>query len=830
MIDHFGFSIGFTGRTNESVKRLSKLSRAVCQALLCQAVRLAGLVASAACWLLASAAAADEASPGLHLMRPDSLAGWDYGSQPPDGWTIQGGTLTGDPASTPLLSGFTFGDFQLRFAWTVENEAAWEISLPEAPSRPGVRLTLGETASCGRAHDGDRLLAPGGPVPRIPGGTHNAQLDRAGDRLALSIDGRQLWQASVAKFRRFGLGLAVRGGRAQLSDLRLKEPAGEPMFNGKDLSGWWTPGDKNAWKVENGQIVLDKEGGNYLRSQDEFANFTLSLEYKIRKDGNSGVGIRTPRQAWPSGDGMEIQIWDVPYDRPLDKHAPGALYGNVPPLARADKTGQFNRMVIKADGRMISVWMNDELVQQCYTGNHPELKHRHLKGWIGLQDHNARTEFRNIRLLEAPPGLGLDAWRTPRTPHAGEVVVDHLMNSEQLAVADGVRGGVVRARVDGKNRAGHVLAELAGPGAVVRLVRTREEGRLEFYFDGESEPRLKCKPGDLWQAAPQLSEDANPVLTCLSYRKSLKIVLRGAAGGNWWIDYATFPATVRVESYATTDAHVPRGWLAAAVYRHEQFGWGVHREFDPWPRPDSGPKTLQPGKRELMLRLDGAGIVHWVKLAADRHVLDNNDLWLEVRVDGHQEPAVAAPVRFWFPGLAGGGNYPNFVLVDREGMTNTLAMPFGEGIDLALHNRGKRPIQGVRLGVSLEPATDKTRESLRNPMRLHAVFEPAGKGKELARCESRGRWIGLVYEEPKGPKTALEALSVDGEAVKGWKGSSLDEFLGRSGDFRSSLSGRHGPLAWRYLLLAPVDFQKSFRLTAAESKLGNRLAIFYADR
>jgi hypothetical protein len=689
---------------------------------------------------------------------------------------------------------------------------------------------LRESDGCGQTDDAGKVFAPGSKLAAVPGGTHKAQLDRSGGKLTLSVDGRQLWQITLAPRRRFGLGLAVAGGDARLSDLRVQEPAGEPIFNGKDLTGWWTPGDKSAWIAENGQIVLRKEGGNYLRTEKEYANFTLSLDYRIAKGGNSGVGIRTPRPAWPSGDGMEIQIWDVPYDRPLDKHAPGAIYGNVPPLARADKSGQYNHMVIKADGWMISAWMNGELIQQSYTGNHPELKHRHLQGWIGLQDHSARLEFRNIRVLEAPPGLGLDAWQKPRSPAVARVVIDRLMNSEQLALFDGVRSGVSRARVEGKEPDGHVLAQLTGPGAVVRLARTHDEGRLAFFFDGEDKPRLECKPADLWQAAPQLAEDSNPVLTCLTYRKSLKIVLRDAAGGQWWIDHVTFPVTYSVESYTAGDSRIPRAWLAAAMYRHEQLGWGVHREFDPWPRPSSGAKTIQPGKRERMIHIDGAGIVHWTKLAADKRVLNNHDLWLEVRVDGQKAPAVATPLRFWFPGLVGNGNYPNYVQLDRNGMTNVLAMPFGAGIELALSNRGQKPIRVEGLSVALEPATERTRETIRNRMRLHAVFEPAGTAAgALAHCNAPGRWIGLVYEEPKGSKTAVESLVADGRAVDGWKSTTLDALVGRSGDFRTCLSGRRGPLAWRYLLLEPVDFRESFRVTAAGSRLGNRLAIFYSD-
>jgi hypothetical protein len=126
------------------------------------------------------------------------------------------------------------------------------------------------------------------------------------DALVKIRSGQRYRILGLAPQRRFGLGLAVVGGEASLAELRVQEPAGSSMFNGKNFDGWWTPGKMDAWKMEKGVIVLTKACGDYLRSEKEYGNFTLSLEYKMGSAGNSGVGIRTPRKGWPSGDGMEL--------------------------------------------------------------------------------------------------------------------------------------------------------------------------------------------------------------------------------------------------------------------------------------------------------------------------------------------------------------------------------------------------------------------------------------------------------------------------------------------------------------------------------------------
>jgi len=817
---------------------------------------------------------------GVKPLRPDSLAGWDHGA-PPAGWTIEDGRLRGNRQSTPLLSGFSFGDFELRFQWSV-SAGVCKVLFPEVPEGKGLELVLCEGEGCGRLIDGDQSLSSGQKIDPTADGTHTAAIRRVGAQVTVTVDDRRIAEVELPSLaakatpgatggatgvppvpekstgetsgatgvppvpekstgetpvapgtmapgeRRFGLGLAVAEGEAGVADLRVQEPAGVALCNGHDLAGWWTPGNREAWAVENGSIVLCKRGGNYLRTEKEYANFTLSLEYKSQKGTNSGIGIRTPRNGWPSGDGMELQLWDRPPEQKLDKHQTMAIYGNVPPIARADKSQEWNRVVVKADGWMISAWVNGELVQQVNTLHHPELKHRNLSGWIGLQDHGSRIEFRNMTVLEAPPGTGLAAWNRPLPKRACTAVLDRLMNPERLSIDDGIRSAVAAKTVAGDPPGEHVLADLAGPGAIVRIVRTGDEGRLAFYFDGEETPRVECKPQDLGRALPALTEDAQPVLTFVGFAKSLKVVLREAKAADYRFDYVTFPADTPVETFCGPEAGFPHGWLSAIDYRHSQGDWGTLREHDPMPRFHSDQRTIEPGKTEPLIHLDGAGVVRWLRLRAKKQVLENNDLWLEVTVDGEDRPALATPVRFWFPGLAGQGNFHNFVMLERAGLVNRLAMPYGNGLTIALRNTGSQPIGGVSLSISYEMATDETRAEIAARMRLRGLFQPAQESAgELASYARPGRWVALVYQQPEGQTTAIDALVVDDQPRDGWPSTSLDGFLGKPGDYRSCLSGRRAGLCWRYLMLAPVDFQKSLALKSPPGPTGDRLAVFY---
>jgi hypothetical protein len=312
----------------------------------------------------------------------------------------------------------------------------------------------------------------------------------------------------------------------------------------------------------------------------------------------------------------------------------------------------------------------------------------------------------------------------------------------------------------------------------------------------------------------------------VTYKHSLKVTLRGAKQTSVRLDYVTFPKDHQIASFVDRESGFPRGWLPAASYRHGQGAWGVHREVDPDPRQTSPKKTIRPEAIVPLLGVEGTGIVQWVKLQADKKVLDNTDLWLQAVVDG--EPAVSAPARFWFPSLAGQGNTDNFMMTDRGGPTVRLAMPYARGVRIEAINRGTKPIGGVGVAISYEPATEETRQDIAKRMRLRGIYQAPGQGTgELIRQAGRGRLVGWIVEQPGGVALAVDSLLVDGEPVGGWATSGTELLPGRAGDFRSCLGGRFGNLLWQYLWLAPVEFRQSLVLKANTKQLGGRLALFY---
>ncbi len=176
-----------------------------------------------------------------------------------------------------------------------------------------------------------------------------------------------------------------------------------PLFNGHDLTGWKIV-EGGQWQVENG-VLIGRNGrdwttnpektGSWLRTERQYADFRLELQYMISEKGNSGVFFRSAENKNPAFTGYEMQIYDAA-GQPPSKQGPTAIYDAVAPSKNVVRpAGQWNTITIIAKGPKILIEANGERVVDT------ELP-RSAKGYLGLQNHDERAvvRFRNIRLEE----------------------------------------------------------------------------------------------------------------------------------------------------------------------------------------------------------------------------------------------------------------------------------------------------------------------------------------------------------------------------------------------------------------------------------------------
>ncbi len=195
----------------------------------------------------------------------------------------------------------------------------------------------------------------------------------------------------------------------------------KPLYNGKDLSGWHVKDElnhANVWQAD-GEILRVRQGtkgdGGWLTTDKQYGDFVLRLEYRIPKNGNTGVGIRYPADGEPAHEGMEIQILDdadpANAKRPPEELT-GGLYVEEPALHKAEKPpGEWNAMEITCRGSSLVVVTNgvktldlDLAKLTVLHGHHRQYKpvsERAHTGFLGLQgDRGATAEFRHILVKE----------------------------------------------------------------------------------------------------------------------------------------------------------------------------------------------------------------------------------------------------------------------------------------------------------------------------------------------------------------------------------------------------------------------------------------------
>ncbi|MDI1314884.1 DUF1080 domain-containing protein [Prosthecobacter sp.] len=177
-----------------------------------------------------------------------------------------------------------------------------------------------------------------------------------------------------------------------------------------DLSNSVAPGQ---WELKDGILVAKDH--DTLWTKDSYGDFILDLEFKVEKESNSGVFIR-------SGNikdvlsAFEIQVHDSADGSKYGMVA--AIYDAMPPSkSMAKPVGEWNHFTITCKGPMISVVFNGEEVINANLDNWPEigknpdgtpnkfkkaLKDYARTGPIGLQGLHGKAQapvyYRNLKI------------------------------------------------------------------------------------------------------------------------------------------------------------------------------------------------------------------------------------------------------------------------------------------------------------------------------------------------------------------------------------------------------------------------------------------------
>mgnify|MGYP000068508508 FL=1 len=184
----------------------------------------------------------------------------------------------------------------------------------------------------------------------------------------------------------------------------------EPLFNGKNLSGWKKLNGKAEYKVVDGAIVgISKMGtpNTFLATKKTYGDFILEFDFKVDDGLNSGVQLRSESKK----DYQKGRVHGYQFEIDPSKRAwSGGIYDEArrnwlypltqnPAAKSAFKNNEWNKARIEAIGNSIATWINGVPCANIWDDMTPA-------GFIALQVHaigNAADEgktvsWKNIRI------------------------------------------------------------------------------------------------------------------------------------------------------------------------------------------------------------------------------------------------------------------------------------------------------------------------------------------------------------------------------------------------------------------------------------------------
>jgi hypothetical protein len=181
-------------------------------------------------------------------------------------------------------------------------------------------------------------------------------------------------------------------------------PKLEPLFNGKDLTGFKDAVGNKFWRVENGVLIGqndEKLTGNYLWTEKSYRDFVIEFDVRWKTESDRGVDtgleMRSPRiqlQLGVSGS-LRVDMSGSFYTGGKPAYPEAGQAKDAKKLMKPE--GEWNTFRIEARGDTFTCWINGTKASQYtdakFTGAAP----------LGLQIHanvKMRCDYRNIRIAE----------------------------------------------------------------------------------------------------------------------------------------------------------------------------------------------------------------------------------------------------------------------------------------------------------------------------------------------------------------------------------------------------------------------------------------------
>jgi hypothetical protein len=190
------------------------------------------------------------------------------------------------------------------------------------------------------------------------------------------------------------------------------------LFNGKDLTGWVNINcAPSTWQVKDGVIVCSGKPTGLLRTEKQYENYVLELEWNHQKVGNAGLFVHSDAvcatgQPFTKAIEVQVMLMDKPHPEGLytgqgdifsihgakmtpDRPHPKGWERCLPSESRTKGPGEWNHYKVVSQDGVVKLHVNGAEVSGAS-------KCSPRKGYICLESEGSPILFRNIRIKELP--------------------------------------------------------------------------------------------------------------------------------------------------------------------------------------------------------------------------------------------------------------------------------------------------------------------------------------------------------------------------------------------------------------------------------------------
>jgi hypothetical protein len=390
-------------------------------------------------------------------------------------WSVAGNELINDGNGAYLTTDQEFGDIELLIEYRTVPKADSGIYLRATPqvqiwdtTREGGKWGLGADKGSGGLWNNAKTSPGRDPLVHAdkPFGEWNSfRILQVGERVTVYLNDKlvvdlarleNFWNHALPLPRKGQIQLQTHGGEIRWRNVFIREiPSDEansilrkhgskgfePVFNGKDFTGWDGPIDN--YEVKDGAIVCRPKKGGNIFTKEEFSDFAARVEYRLPPGGNNGLAIRYPGKGQASAVAMcEVQILDddAPKHAKLDpRQYNGSVYGMIPAQrGYLRPTGEWNFMEVVVRGPTISVELNGTRIVNGdvskvtkFMGDHPHPGKDRTRGHFGFCGHNDPVAFRLVEIKKP------DSNPTPGGPRPSAPAGSAAASRPESAAASG---------------------------------------------------------------------------------------------------------------------------------------------------------------------------------------------------------------------------------------------------------------------------------------------------------------------------------------------------------------------------------------------------------